>query len=81
MFHVYAIRSHITGRTYIGQTENVMTRIASHNDGQVRSTKKDRPWDLIAIEEFETREAARWREHELKKSYGRRTRWIGEHPQ
>jgi predicted GIY-YIG superfamily endonuclease len=58
MFHVYAISSHVTGRTYIGQTENIKTRIASHNDGQVRSTKKDRPWDLIAIEEFETREAA-----------------------
>jgi hypothetical protein len=42
---------------------------------------KDRPWDLIAIEEFEIREAARWREHELKKSQGRRTRWFEEHRQ
>ena len=81
MFYVYAIRSHLAGRIYIGQTENVTARIVSHNDGQVRSTKKDRPWDLIAVEEFETREAARWMEHELKKWRGRRIRWIEEHRQ
>jgi putative endonuclease len=81
MFCAYAIRSHLAGRIYIGQTENVAARIASHNNGQVRSTKKDRPWDLIAVEEFKTREAARWMEHELKKSHGRRTRWIEEHRQ
>ena len=81
MFYVYAIKSHLAGRIYIGQTENVMARIAFHNDGQVKSTDKDRPWDLIAFEEFETREAARWRERELKKSHGRRTRWIEEHRQ
>ena len=81
MFYVYAIRSRLAGRIYIGQSENVTARIASHNDGQVRSTKKDRPWDLIAVEEFETREAARWREHELKESHERRIRWIGKHRQ
>jgi putative endonuclease len=81
MFYVYAISSHLADRIYIGHTENVTARIASHNDGQVRSTKKDRPWDLIAVEEFETREAARWREHELKKSHGRRIRWIEKHRQ
>ncbi len=81
MFYVYAIRSHLGGRIYIGQTENVSARIASHNDGQVRSTKKYRPWDLIAVEEFESRGAARWKEHDLKKSHGRRIRWIEEHRQ
>jgi putative endonuclease len=81
MFYVYAIRSRLASRIYIGQAENVTARIASHNDGQVRSTKKDHPWELIAIEEFETREAARWREQELKKSHGRRIHWIEEHRQ
>ena len=81
MFYVYAIKSHFAGRIYIGQTEDITTRIASHNGGQVRSTRKDRPWDLISVEEFETREAARWREHELKKSKGRRICWIEEHRQ
>jgi len=81
MFYVYAIRSDFAGRIYIGQTENVTARVASYNDGRVRSTKKDRPWDLIAVEELETREAARWREHELKKSNRRRICWIEEHCQ
>jgi len=81
MFYVYAIRSDLAGRIYIGQAENVAARIESHNDGQVRSTKKDRPWNLIAVEEFETRAAARWREHELKKSHGIRMRWMGRHRQ
>ena len=47
MFYVYAIRSDLAGRIYIGQAENGTARIASHTDGQVRSTKKDRPWNLI----------------------------------
>ena len=81
MFYVYAIRSQLAGSIYIGQTKNVSARIASHNGGRVRSTKRNRPWDLIAVEEFETREAARWREHELKKSHERRIRWIEAHRQ
>ena len=60
MFHVYAIESDTTGRVYIGQTEDVEKRLWLHNNGHVKSTSKEAPWRLIALEEFDTREQARW---------------------
>jgi len=76
MFCVYGIRSQKCGRIYIGQTCNLRERLKVHNNGLVRSTKKDLPWDLIAIERCETRGSARWLESQLKKSKGKRLRWL-----
>jgi len=75
MFVVYAIESRVTGRIYIGQTQDFNKRLELHNGGRVKSTSKDGPWNLIAIESFETRDQARWREKQLKSSRGRRTKW------
>ena len=79
MFYVYAIKSKRSGRLYIGQTQDVEERLKRHNKGYVRSTAKDRFWDVCAIEAFKTREEARWRERELKKSRGKRIKWLKEH--
>ncbi len=79
VFYVYSIRSHSHGRTYIGQTYDLNKRLQSHNSGHVRSTAKDRPWELLAIEEFGTREEARWLERQLKKSRGKRESWMNAH--
>jgi len=46
-----------------------------HN-GHVQSTADDKPWRFIALQEFGTRDEARWCERELKKSRGRRLKWI-----
>lgn len=79
MFYVYAIESDKTGHLYIGQTGDVEKRVWLHNHGQVKSTCKDVPWRLIALEEFDTREQARWCEKKLKDSRGKRVKWIGQH--
>ena len=79
MFYVYAIESDATGRVYIGQTEDVEKRIWLHNNGQVKSTSKDVPWRLIALEECDSREKARWCEKKLKHSRGKRIKWIEKH--
>ena len=79
MFYVYAIKSQSNFRMYIGQTQDVNKRLQLHNSGHVRSTAKDRPWELLAIEEFSTREEARWFERQLKKSRGKREAWIHAH--
>ena len=79
MFTVYAIESNSTGRVYIGQTNAVKKRLKSHNSCYVKSTSNDVPWHIIAIELFKTREEARWRERQLKKSKGARLRWIKRH--
>lgn len=76
MMFVYVIKSKVSGRIYVGHTSDIEMRLDYHNSGYVKSTKLDSPWDLIAIEECEDRKAARWIEHQLKQSRGRRVKWI-----
>ena len=77
VFCVYAIRSEKTGRIYIGQTVNLEARFRSHNRGYVASTATERPWTLIKQQSFSNRSEARWIEFCLKRSRGRRLRWLG----
>jgi putative endonuclease len=79
MFLVYAIKSSVTGRIYIGQTQDFAKRLERHNRGRVKSTSKDGSWQLIAMEEFETREQSRWCEKQLKSSRGKRIKWLEQH--
>ena len=76
MFVVYAIKSYSTGRVYIGQTNDIEKRLQFHNNGYVKSTSRDAPWYVIALESFGTREQARWCEKQLKKSKGAREKWL-----
>ncbi len=76
MFTVYAIKSCVTGRIYIGQTQNIVIRLAMHNSGRVASTRKDRPWQIVKTEYFKTRNESRWFEYQLKQSRGRRLKWL-----
>ncbi len=79
MFVVYAIQSFVTGRIYIGQTQDFTKRLELHNNGRVKSTSIDGSWNLIAMEEFETRDRARWCEKQLKSSRGKRIKWLEQH--
>ncbi len=76
MYYVYAIESIQTGRIYIGQTKDTENRLRLHNNSQVKSTAKDIPWKIVAYEKFETRDQARWCEKNLKKSRGKRVKWL-----
>jgi putative endonuclease len=73
---VYALKSSMSQRIYIGQTDNINNRLSSHNAGYVKSTKDGAPWELIAIQVVSSREEARWIEYNLKKSLGKRNKWI-----
>lgn len=73
---VYAIQSEMTGRIYIGQTNQLQRRLADHNEGRVKSTKHERPWSVLAIEQFVGRSQARWFENCLKRSKGKRLAWL-----
>lgn len=76
MFYVYAIISDLSQRIYIGYTSDIGKRLKYHNSGYVKSTAKDRPWTLSALEELETRSQATWLERSLKKSRGKRLKWL-----
>ena len=75
-FYVYAIQAE-SGRMYVGQTEDYNRRLSLHNAGAVHSTKDGRPWALLKIQEFDTREQARYFEWSLKRSRGKREKWLG----
>ena len=76
MFNVYAIESSITKRIYIGYTKDIEQRLQYHNSGYVKSTAQDRPWILFALEKAEDENEARWLERSLKKSRGKRIKWL-----
>ena len=76
MFHVYALSSLRVHRIYIGYTNSIEKRLKYHNSGYVKSTSKDRPWKLMALEQLTTRDEARWIEYSLKKSKGKRIKWL-----
>ena len=76
MNFVYAIRSSLTNRIYIGQSNNFKRRLSKHNKGIVRSTKKDIPWELIAVQTVKNRNEARWKERQMKNSKGVRGKWM-----
>ena len=76
VFFVYAIESLQTKRVYIGHTNDPYGRLQYHNAGHVKSTAKDRPWVLIGLKEMSSKSEAMWVEHALKRSRGRRTKWL-----
>jgi putative endonuclease len=78
MYYVYALESLLKKRIYIGQTKDLNRRLRYHNNGLVKSTSKDKPWKLIAFQKVESASEARWVERNLKKSRGKRIRWIEE---
>ncbi len=71
MFTVYAIKSDVDGRIYVGFTIDFEKRLKEHNAGKTKSTKGFRPWKKLYIEEAETRLNARAREKYLKSGVGK----------
>lgn len=71
MYNFYAIRSLKNGDLYKGISVDVVERLKQHNSGRTRSTKSNRPWELVYIEECENREEARRLEKYYKTGFGR----------
>ncbi len=67
-FSVYILRN-AAGRFYVGQSQDVEKRMASHNlDGpsEGKFTRKNGPWMLVYQESFASRAEAVRREREIK---------------
>ncbi|MBI2086599.1 MAG: GIY-YIG nuclease family protein [Candidatus Zambryskibacteria bacterium] len=65
MHWVYIIKS-VNNRYYIGASDNVTRRLNQHNSGRVKSTKSERPWQLIHTERYSTLSESRIREKQIK---------------
>ena len=70
-YNVYVLRSERDGRFYVGFTNYLKRRLSEHNSGKTKSTKGYRPWKLILVEAYETRNKARSREKYLKSGSGK----------
>jgi len=72
MFYVYVLKSLADGGLYIGCSGDLKTRVRSHSNGKVESTRKRLPIELIYYEACRHKEDAFRREKYLKTTYGRR---------
>ena len=70
-YFVYAIKSSLDNRIYVGFSENVQKRLNEHNSGKTKSTKGYRPRELIFITECQTRAEARKLEKYYKGGSGK----------
>ena len=67
------------GLFYIGQTDDLSTRLGSHNrTDQIagKFTRKNGPWELVWSEQHPTRSSAILRERQIKRM--KSARWIRE---
>ncbi|HWQ03236.1 MAG TPA: GIY-YIG nuclease family protein [Candidatus Nitrosotenuis sp.] len=78
MTYVVYVLLNPKNQTYVGQTIDLLQRLAQHNDPHCQLTlhtkRRPGPWRLLHSEEFPTRSAAMRREKELKSGKGRE--WI-----
>jgi len=69
-WYVYVLRSVSAGRHYIGMSSDVEGRLREHNTKTGRWTSRFKPWEIIALEKFESRSDAGRRERFLKRRAG-----------
>jgi putative endonuclease len=69
---VYVLRSLKDSKRYVGLSRSVEHRLTQHNRGEVRATRRRRPFELRYSEEFGTLIEARHREKYFKTAAGRR---------
>ncbi len=66
MFYVYVLQNELRNQIYVGSTKDLRRRLAEHNKGKEKSTKRYLPWTLIYYEAFNHEKYARDREKKLK---------------
>ena len=66
LFYLYILRSQISGRFYVGQTQDVAKRLAYHNANYSKSLKNRGPWELFYTETYASRSDAMRRERQIK---------------
>ena len=66
MFFVYIIKSVLSGKYYIGCTDNINRRLNEHNSNLSKYTRNKGPWMLKYKEQYESLKEARRREKQIK---------------
>ena len=71
MYFVYVLKSLERNYIYVGLTDNLERRFEEHQSGKNKTTKPYRPFQLLLMEQFNTRIEARKREKYLKSGVGK----------
>ncbi len=75
-YKVYALHSPKYKKIYIGFSSDLDKRMVSHNEKGTKGwTIKYRPWNLVFVETFKTKQEAMLREKQLKTAKGREFIW------
>ena len=72
MYYMYIIHSVSDGRYYVGSSSDPWSRLERYNASWTRSTKGNRPWELVYIGQYEEESRALSREREMKKMKSRK---------
>ncbi len=64
--NVYILYSKSLKRFYVGQTDNMASRLERHNAKMVKSTKAGTPWVVVKTFEVNTRSEAMILERKIK---------------
>jgi putative endonuclease len=73
MFYVYILKSKFDGTYYTGHMQDLEKRIIFHNQGKSSYTRRKMPWELVFVEEKNSRSEAMKRESQIKKYKGGRS--------
>lgn len=71
MHYCYILLSSKSHKFYFGSTNNLNSRLRSHNEGEIISTKPYRPWKMVWYGAFETEKESRDFERYLKTGSGK----------
>ena len=84
MYYVYILKSIVTSKYYVGQSQDLDHRLDHHNSGYNKTTKSGMPWLLVYSEKYQTRSEAVKRESYIKRMKSRefieRLIQLGERP-
>jgi len=67
MYHLYVLKSEVSGQLYFGYTASLKKRIKQHNNRESLFTKSRVPWKLVYCESYKSKFDALRREKQLKK--------------
>jgi putative endonuclease len=65
-YFLYILKSVKDEKYYVGITDDVARRLKEHNLGYNKSTKPYRPYNIVHLEEFKTKEEAAKKEWWIK---------------
>lgn len=78
MYQIYIIKSQGKNWYYVGMTENLEERLKSHNAGKTKSTKPYRPFEIVYIENYDSKSECRKRELFIKKNHAAKSALISQ---